>query len=94
LLDEGWEVFREAYYKQFFTTERKWRADIIARKQDVDRIAVIEIQGGSWNSGRHTRGKGYADDLRKSNCVNFEGQTFLAFTYEMLEDREYEKYLI
>lgn len=38
-----------------------WRMDYAWPDQKV----ALEVEGGVWTGGRHTRGKGYTEDLRK-----------------------------
>jgi hypothetical protein len=63
---------------------RRWRFDF-AIDDTVSPIAV-EIEGGTWSYGRHTRGKGYEDDLVKYNEAAVRGWVVLRFTTEMVED--------
>jgi len=51
------------------------------------RIAV-EIQGGTWSRGRHTRGKGYEEDCRKRNTAILLGWEVLTFTRDMVKSLE------
>jgi very-short-patch-repair endonuclease len=44
-----------------FHSTRKWRADFA----HLDSRTLIEIEGGIFTNGRHTRGAGYAADLEK-----------------------------
>ena len=44
---------------------RDWRADFAI----LDARLLIEIEGGGWTGGRHTSGKGFADDLRKYDAA-------------------------
>ena len=44
---------------------RDWRADFAI----LDAMLLIEIEGGGWTGGRHTSGKGFADDLRKYDAA-------------------------
>ena len=44
-----------------FHPSRKWRADFA----HLDSRTLIEIEGGIFTNGRHTRGAGYAADLEK-----------------------------
>lgn len=48
-----------------FHPKRKWRADFC----HVDSRTLIEIEGGVWSQGRHTRGAGYIADCRKYNAA-------------------------
>lgn len=50
---------------------RDWRADFAV----VDARLLVEIEGGAWSGGRHTRGKGFADDLRKYDAAARLGWT-------------------
>ena len=52
-----------------FHPERRWRFDYA---WPDDRIA-LEQEGGIWVRGRHTRGKGFMNDLAKYNCATALG---------------------
>lgn len=55
----GLEV--EAEYR--FHPVREWRFDYAIPRAKV----AIEVEGGVWNHGRHTRPEGYLRDLEKYN---------------------------
>lgn len=70
----------EAEYR--FHPTRRWRWDYCW----PDEMIAIEIQGGTWSQGRHTRGAGYANDVEKLNEGVLHGWRVLWFTTEMIED--------
>ncbi len=49
------------------------------------RIA-IEIDGGTYNGGRHTTGNGYRDDCIKLNAAQLRGWFVFRLTSDMLRD--------
>lgn len=53
------------YVEHRFDVLRKWRFDFAVRGNHL-RLG-IEIDGGVWTQGRHTRGSGYVKDLEKFN---------------------------
>ena len=59
-----------------FSPGRKWRIDFAI----VDKKIGVEIEGGVWINGRHTRGKGFADDMEKYNAAATLGWVILRFT--------------
>ena len=59
-----------------FYPGRKWRIDFAI----VDIKIGIEIEGGVWSGGRHTRGKGFIDDVEKYNAAATLGWVILRFT--------------
>ena len=65
-----------------FCPGRKWRADYAYPAQKV----LIEVEGGTWSNGRHTRGAGYAKDCEKYNRAAIMGWRLLRFTSSMIED--------
>jgi very-short-patch-repair endonuclease len=67
-----------------FNCERKWRFDFAF----VDRKLAVECEGGTWTAGRHSRGKGYAEDCRKYNHAILLGWRVLRFTSEMITSGE------
>tara|TARA_R110000787_G_scaffold6571_2_gene22869 strand:+ start:5115 stop:5453 length:339 start_codon:yes stop_codon:yes gene_type:complete len=47
-----------------------------------DQMLIVEAEGGVWNQGRHTRGKGFIDDCTKYNEASLLGYTVLRVTME------------
>lgn len=45
---------------------------------------LIEVEGGVWSGGRHTRGKGYIGDMEKYNSASMMGFTVLRFCTEQV----------
>ena len=46
----------------------------------VDLKIGIEIEGGVWSCGAHTRGKGFIEDMEKYNAAVTFGWVILRFT--------------
>ena len=65
-----------------FAPDRDWRFD---RCHPYARIA-IEIDGGTWNGGRHTTGAGFRDDCIKLNAAASLGWLVYRLTADMLRD--------
>lgn len=69
----------EQEYK--FHPTRKWRADFLITGTRI----LVEVEGGVWNGGRHTRGKGYIGDMEKYNSASMMGFTVLRFCTEQVK---------
>jgi len=63
---------------------RKWRFDFAW----PDIQLAVEIEGGIWTGGRHTRGKGFVGDCEKYNEAALMGWTVLRFPVEQIESGE------
>ena len=63
-----------------FTPERKFRFDYAWPEQRV----AVEVDGGVWHGGRHTRGAGIVRDLTKMNLATLKGWRVLRFTPDQL----------
>ena len=59
-----------------FYQGRRWRLDFAI----VDLKIGIEIEGGVWTNGRHTRGNGFIEDMEKYNAAATLGWVILRFT--------------
>lgn len=55
---------------------KDWRIDIA----HIGKKLAIEVEGGIWNGGRHTRGAGFDEDCRKYNVLQLLGWRVLRFT--------------
>lgn len=51
---------------------------------------AIEIDGGIWSQGSHTRGLGYTRMCRKNNAAVLAGWRLFRLTSNMLEDDPYK----
>lgn len=59
-----------------FHETRKWRFDLAW----PDRKVAVEVNGGVFTNGRHTRGKGYTEDREKINEAQLHGWLVLEVT--------------
>lgn len=59
-----------------FHPSRKWRFDFA---YPLNKLA-IEVHGGIYRQGRHTRGKGFENDREKMNEAQIMGWTVLEVT--------------
>jgi very-short-patch-repair endonuclease len=66
----------------FAKPERRWRFDYAWLDQKV----AVELDGGSWVGGRHTRGVGFEGDCEKMNAATLRGFRVLRFTATMLKN--------
>lgn len=65
-----------------FHPPRKWRMDFAW----PDHMLAVEVDGGTWNGGRHTRGKGFEADCEKMNTAVLDGWRVLRVTGAMVRD--------
>ena len=65
---------------QFHET-RRWRFDFAYPEQQL----AVEVEGGTWAGGRHTRGSGYEKDCEKYNEAALRGWSVLRFTGSMIK---------
>jgi very-short-patch-repair endonuclease len=64
-----------------FHPVRKWRFDFAWLDQSI----AVEIEGGTWSGGRHTRGSGFELDCEKYNEAAAIGWTVFRFTGKMVK---------
>lgn len=77
--------------KEFqFHPRRKWRFDY-ALPETLIKIA-IEIEGGIFSGGRHTRGAGYQKDMHKYNTATKMGWKVYRFSYNDLQKQTYKDF--
>lgn len=69
----------EQEYK--FHPERNWRADFLITGTKI----LIEVEGGIWSGGRHTRGKGFIADMEKYNAAAVMGFKVLRFDTQQVK---------
>lgn len=76
----------EQEYK--FHPQRKWRADFKIEGYPI----LIEVEGGTYSNGRHSRGTGFAKDAEKYNAAQklgyyvLRGDTNQVKSGELLRD--------
>ena len=64
-----------------FHPERKWRFDFLLAKG-----IAVEIQGGGWVHGRHSRATGMENDYEKNNEAVLLGYRILYFSTGQVKD--------
>jgi hypothetical protein len=65
-----------------FSTSRNFRFDFAWPALGV----ALEIEGGIWTQGAHTRGVGYVKDCEKYNLATLEGWRVFRVTERQLRD--------
>ena len=59
---------------------RRWRLDFAW----PDVLIGVEVEGGTWVAGRHSRGAGFEQDCEKYNEAAVLGWAILRFTGKMI----------
>lgn len=72
-----------------FHPERRWRADFLVTGHKL----LIEVEGGLWVAGRHSRGAGMQKDMEKYNAAALLGYRILRFSPDMVKSGEALKYI-
>ena len=67
-----------------FHPVRKWQFDFAWE----DKLLAVEVEGGTWVKGRHTRGQGFENDCEKYNAATLMGWRVLRYTAKMIESGE------
>ncbi len=65
-----------------FHKTRRWRFDFCFVKARL----ALEIEGGVWTNGRHTRGSGFVRDMEKYNAAAILGYRLLRVTPEQMQN--------
>lgn len=68
-----------------FAPDRRWRFDFA---WPAPIMLAVEVEGGVWSGGRHTRGAGYTADMEKYNRASVLGWRVLRFTTEQVKRGE------
>lgn len=74
----------ERFVTEFRFSERRWRFDFALPQLKL----AIEVEGGVYTSGRHTRAIGYINDIEKYNKAIELGWTLLRYTPQQLNKTE------
>jgi very-short-patch-repair endonuclease len=64
-----------------FDPARRWRFDFAFVGQKI----AIEVEGGVWNGGRHTRGAGFIADCEKYNAAAESGWMVLRYAVDQIK---------
>jgi hypothetical protein len=70
-----------------FMPPRRYRFDFAYPEKKI----AVEVEGGTWTGGRHTRGKGFESDCRKYNFAALQGWRVFQFTGSMIRSYEAAK---
>ena len=82
ILSQHLRTLKIEFEQEFkFHPTRKWRADFHLK----DKKILVEVEGGIWSNGRHTRGKGYLGDLEKYNAATMMGYQVIRFSTEQVK---------
>jgi very-short-patch-repair endonuclease len=77
-----WNGLPEPSREYVFAKPRRWRFDFAWWREKV----AVEVEGGSWIAGRHTRGATFEKDCEKYAEAGIAGWLVLRVTPHMIED--------
>lgn len=69
------------FKREFRFCERYWKFDFAM----VDQMVAVEIEGGVYTEGRHTRPEGFIKDMEKYNAAAIQGWKVLRYTPEQVK---------
>jgi very-short-patch-repair endonuclease len=78
----GWASLPDPAVEYPFAKPRRWRFDLAW----PDRKLAVEVEGGTWVDGRHSRGAGFEKDAEKYAEAAVLGWRVIRVTTAMVED--------
>lgn len=82
VLSQQLRAYKINFEQEFkFCETRRWAADFYLTGQMI----LIEVEGGIWSGGRHTRGKGYLGDMEKYNTATALGYQVYRYSTEQVK---------
>ena len=82
LLENHLNALKIPFTKEYrFHPERRWLADF--RIDDMP--ILVEVEGGVFSNGRHTRGEGYTKDCEKYSAAAVNGWYVIRGTTEQIK---------
>lgn len=78
----AWIGAPEPVREHRFHPTRKWRLDL----SWPEHLIAVEVDGGVWTQGRHTRGQGYINDCEKFLEAAIEGWTVVRVPTDWVDD--------
>ena len=89
-LEAQLDIARIAHVREFvFAPPRKYRADFM-----VGLDLLVEIDGGGWINGRHSRGNGIEQDAEKSALAAIRGYRVIRCTPAQVDDGRALRWII
>lgn len=85
-LSEGWP---EPEFEVRFAPPRRWRFDVAWPAW----LVAVEVNGGVWVAGRHSRGAGQIKDFEKLNQAQLLGWCVIQVVPKQIADGELTKLL-
>jgi very-short-patch-repair endonuclease len=67
-----------------FFAHRQWRFDFAWSDPKI--MLAVEVEGGAYAGGRHTRGTGFENDAEKYNFATLLGWRLLRFTAKQIKN--------
>lgn len=79
--DLAWQISQVLpnfpYIREYrFDSKKKWKTDFVF----LDQKLIVEVEGGVWIKGRHTRPVGFTKDCIKYNNATIQGFRVLRVT--------------
>ena len=84
-------VLPEWVYEYRFDTTRRWRADIAYL---IPRRVIVEIDGGIFSGGRHTRGAGFEADQEKLNEAMCQGWAVIRISPKWIKNGRAAEWIV
>jgi len=79
------EALRRGWVTPVRGLPHRWRADFLVRRSDIPPTILVEVDGGGFIAGRHTRGTGFEADAEKASAAAILGYRVIRATPRQVE---------